>query len=277
MDETSRLAERVERAALESHYDVASTEVRRGLGLQVTKIGTALVSIAAGVPGTVINRTIGLGVEAGERPKTLDSIANRYEQAGVDRYYVHLHPHAHPPELRDWIQDRGWARLRGWQKFRRGTEPPAKARSDLEVRRIGAGHALDFARIAAQGFGLSSAIVPVLAGLADHDGWRLYLCFEGETPAAAAGMFVLDDVAWLTWASTLPEYRRRGAQSALLHRRIADAIASGCGMIVTETGEAVEGDSQHSFNNILRAGFEPLYVRENFGPASLVGATEGRR
>jgi hypothetical protein len=32
----------------------------------------------------------------------------------------------------------------------------------------------------------------------------------------------------------------------------------------TETGEAVDGDPQHSYRNILRAGFEQLDVRENF-------------
>jgi len=37
-----------------------------------------------------------------------------------------------------------------------------------------------------------------------------------------------------------------------------------CRLVVTETGEAVPGDAQHSYKNILKAGFRELYLRENF-------------
>ncbi|MDP7424835.1 MAG: hypothetical protein QF394_05370 [Rhodospirillales bacterium] len=38
-------------------------------------------------------------------------------------------------------------------------------------------------------------------------------------------------------------------------------------MIATETGEAVEGDAQHSYHNIQWAGFEECYLRDNYAPA----------
>ena len=34
----------------------------------------------------------------------------------------------------------------------------------------------------------------------------------------------------------------------------------------TETGEAVEGDPQHSYHNFERAGFQAAYLRDNFVP-----------
>ncbi len=37
--------------------------------------------------------------------------------------------------------------------------------------------------------------------------------------------------------------------------------------MLTTTGEEVEGDPQHSYKNIVRAGFREAYVRENFAPA----------
>ncbi len=48
-----------------------------------------------------------------------------------------------------------------------------------------------------------------------------------------------------------------------------DKIASiyrehGIGRFFTETGEAVEGDPQHSYGNIERHGFEPAALRENW-------------
>jgi GNAT superfamily N-acetyltransferase len=73
-------------------------------------------------------------------------------------------------------------------------------------------------------------------------------------------------VGWLDWGATAPAFRRRGSQSALLRRRILDALDMGCRLILTETGEEVEGDPQHSYKNILRMGFREAYVRENYAP-----------
>jgi hypothetical protein len=38
----------------------------------------------------------------------------------------------------------------------------------------------------------------------------------------------------------------------------------GATVVVTETGETVDGRPEHSYRNILRAGFEPAYVRPNY-------------
>ena len=42
------------------------------------------------------------------------------------------------------------------------------------------------------------------------------------------------------------------------------AAEAGCEVVVTETGEPVEGLANGSYRNIVRAGFEPLYVRPNY-------------
>lgn len=77
-------------------------------------------------------------------------------------------------------------------------------------------------------------------------------------------MFVGSRVGWLGIAATLPEYRRRGAQSALLAAMIRAAGGSGCELVVTETGALVDGKPSNSYRNILRAGFELDYVRANY-------------
>ncbi|HUG99452.1 MAG TPA: hypothetical protein VMQ83_09790 [Gammaproteobacteria bacterium] len=38
----------------------------------------------------------------------------------------------------------------------------------------------------------------------------------------------------------------------------------GCRKLLTCTGEAVPGDPQHSYRNILKAGFRESYVRDNY-------------
>jgi GNAT superfamily N-acetyltransferase len=100
--------------------------------------------------------------------------------------------------------------------------------------------------------------------LPGRPGWGCYLADAGELPVAAGAVFVSGDHAWLGQATTLPEHRRRGGQSALIAARIGQARAAGATVIVTETGETVDGRPANSYHNILRAGFEPAYVRPNY-------------
>jgi hypothetical protein len=93
------------------------------------------------------------------------------------------------------------------------------------------------------------------------------MSFDGDTPAGTGALFVRDGVAWLDWGATDPAFRRRGGQQTLLARRISDALDLGCSTMITTTGKAVPGDPQHSYNNILRAGFREAFPRENWAPA----------
>lgn len=254
-----------ERAALAALHEAASVPLRRTLGLELDEIDGTTVSVAAGIPSVVINRTIGLGVERPATEADVSSIAARYEAAGAGRHLVHVDPAAEPDELGEWLEAAGYAPHRGWAQFaRRAEEPPPRSRSDLEVRRIGAENARDFAVIVAAGFDLTQAANPVLARLVHRPDWHLYMTFDGETPTGAAGLFVHQDHAWCDWAATHPAHRRRGSQHALLCRRIQDAIELGCRWLFTETGESIPGDPQHSYRNIERVGFERFAVRENY-------------
>jgi hypothetical protein len=55
-----------------------------------------------------------------------------------------------------------------------------------------------------------------------------------------------EGVGWLGIAATLPEHRRRGSQTALLSARVRAAAAAGCEVLVTETGELLEGKPSSS-------------------------------
>jgi len=84
------------------------------------------------------------------------------------------------------------------------------------------------------------------------------------TEADLDALYTNGGTGWLGFAATLPAYRRRGAQTALLAARIRRAAELDCRTLFTETGEAVEGRPSNSYRNLLRAGFEPLYVRPNY-------------
>jgi GNAT superfamily N-acetyltransferase len=261
-------AEAIERAAIEDQHAAAPPRLRESLALRAEPAGAGLVSIAGALPPSaiVVNRVLGLGLDGPEPPETVARIVALYREAGVARYFVHLHPEARPPELRQWLLDAGLEQARSWVKFVRGREAPPEAPTDLAVRPAGPGDADAFGRIAADAFDLGSAAVPWPGALIGRPGWHLYMTFDEETPAGTGALFVRDGIGWCDWGATDPAFRRRGSQSALLRRRILDALDLGCRVLVTTTGEAVAGDPQHSYKNIVRMGFRPAYVRENYAP-----------
>ena len=88
--------------------------------------------------------------------------------------------------------------------------------------------------------------------------------YDGGQPAGAGALYVDGGVGWLGLGATLPEYRGRGAQSAILAARIEDARRQGCATVVTETGELADDRPSSSYRNILRFGFEEAYLRPNY-------------
>ncbi len=83
-------------------------------------------------------------------------------------------------------------------------------------------------------------------------GTKLYLATVEDQPAAAAVLRIGDGIGYLANASTIPEFRGRGCQTALLARRIADATDAGCGLVA---GQATFGST--SQRNMQRMGLQP--------------------
>lgn len=267
MEEQHRLAEAIERKALSELHEAAGEALRGSLGLELRQLDGALASLAAKESSIVVNRAIGLGHQEPASAESVRALVECYARAGIARYFVHLHEAAQPAALREWLAEAGLERRRRWMKFVRGREAVARRETALRIEKIGADWAADFGRIVAQAFDLSEAAAPWLAGLVERPGWHLYLSFAGEEPAGAGALFVDDGVGWLDWGATWPRYRRQGSQGALLARRVQDALDLGCRVLFTTTGEAVEGDPQHSYRNIQRAGFRESYLRDNYAPA----------
>jgi len=90
-------------------------------------------------------------------------------------------------------------------------------------------------------------------------------CFLVELdaqPIAAGALFIHHGVALLAGASTIPEWRGRGAQRLLLQSRLQHAWQAGCdlAMICAEPGSASQRNSE-------RQGFRIAYTRIKWGLA----------
>ncbi len=79
-------------------------------------------------------------------------------------------------------------------------------------------------------------------------GWYCYLAFLAEEVAAFGAMRVQGGVASLISSATLPHLRRRGCQTALLARRMADAAELGCDLVFSHA--ACGSTSQHNMERL---------------------------
>ena len=208
---------------------------------------------------TMFNRALGLGIG---RPATDEQLDEALDFLRGVQAYVTVAPEAEPEDLDDRLAARGLAPDRGLTKFSRPVTDPPEVRTELRVERDEHGDA--FGEAAQRGFGVPEFFRDWLARLAGRDGWQCFVASDGDRPAAAGALFIRGRVGWCGIGATVPEHRGKGGQSALLAVRIKAAAEAGCEVVVTETGEPVEGMANGSYRNIVRAGFEPAYVRRNY-------------
>jgi GNAT superfamily N-acetyltransferase len=83
-----------------------------------------------------------------------------------------------------------------------------------------------------------------------------FLARVDKDPAGAGVLEVREGLGLFHSTAVLPDYRRRGAQAALLQARLAAASAAGCDLAVVHT--APGSDSQR---NCQRAGFQVAYTK----------------
>ncbi len=105
-----------------------------------------------------------------------------------------------------------------------------------------------------------------LNAVVGKSGWSIFVAYDGAEPAGAAAMYVDGEYAWLGIGAVKAEKRGRGAHSALLARRIAEAKSQGSRWVITETGVPQPSQPAPSYKNILAAAFEVAYQRPNWTP-----------
>jgi GNAT superfamily N-acetyltransferase len=265
VNELEDVAEWIEAAAVDSWYGAGASV---GIPVKTARDGNVLAACFEGSNDKMTNRVFGLGLGLAATLEGIDVLGEWFRAHRAERYLVHASPSARPAELGDWLLGRGLRRHRSWMKFARGRDAVARPSSSLAVRRAGPELGDVFAEISIEAFGLPAEARALLSMLPTCSGWHAFVSFHGETPAGAGALFVSGDVGWLGFGATKSEFRGRGGQAAVMAARLETALEAGCRIIVTETGEAAPGDKQHSYKNILRAGFRELYLRENYAAGS---------
>lgn len=86
--------------------------------------------------------------------------------------------------------------------------------------------------------------------------WRRYLAFIEGKPASLACVYAGEQATSIAVMGTVPQYRNRGCQTALLRRCITDAAEVGSDLIVSQTGSGSTSE-----RNMIRAGFQVAYTK----------------
>ncbi|WP_438350522.1 GNAT family N-acetyltransferase [Paenibacillus sp. FA6] len=123
----------------------------------------------------------------------------------------------------------------------------------------------EYAEIHCIGSGMSIADKPHFVnnniGLLNRPGWKIYLAYLNDIPAAVAVMHLNNETTSLTLATTVPQYRQQGLQTALLHKRMHEAYKGNCDLVVAQAGFG--STSQH---NMERIGLQMAWTRAIWVP-----------
>lgn len=258
--------ERTEVRALRAWHAAFATARISGFDWRIEQVGDALCSVSTSEPSILLNRVLELGSTGPPGESQLLEIRRVYEESGIQRFFLHVVTERKDDDTDRLLETTGYQKYRGWMKFVRGPGDVRAPGTDLDVRPAGVERGADFAAIAAPAFDMLELTQPVVALLPGIPRQQAFISFDGDEAAGTGTVYVDEGVAMLDWGATHPDFRRRGGQTAVLCERIRLALDLGCTSICTMTGEAVPGDPQHSYNNILKNGFEEAYLRENWVP-----------
>ena len=258
------LARQLERAEATAgaNYVEARREVQPDVGAEWIEIA-GVYAMFDGV-ASPITQTFGLGVFE----PFLDREFDRVEAFFAD----HGAPTSHevssfaPRETLSLLSQRGYAPIEASTVLVRPTRmaTAGTANDEVTVRMADAASADQmrlWCRIAGEGWSTESAEIPaVLEGMVDvfaRNRCAHYFVGHLDGRAVAVGALnIVNGIALMAGACTIPTARRRGAQRALFQTRLAFAADLGLdlAMVVAQPGS-------ESQRNAERQGFRPMYTR----------------
>jgi GNAT superfamily N-acetyltransferase len=220
--------------------------------------------------GSPLTQTFGLGIFAEPADDDLAEIERFFAERGSSTHHE-VSPLA-GVELAGRLAARGYRPIEMTSVMHRPVQPaaapaPGDARapddaraSDVVARAIAPGEEALYGETASRGWSASddlAAFIREFAAIgASSRGSRAFLAELDGKAIAAGSLIVYDGVALFAGASTVPEWRGRGAQAALLAARMDAAAHAGCdlAMMCAAPGSA-------SQRNAERLGFRIAYTR----------------
>jgi hypothetical protein len=211
-------------------------------------------------PGGMFNRVFALGLDKPASEATLDGILEIYKAHQSKNLLVHLSPTARPTTLPRLLEDRGMKAVGREAVVVREAKPIKRPDPYFRIREAGPEDADDVNAIMEGIGGLPKSLIELVTSSRGLKEWRHYIAHEGTKAYSVGGIFINGEIAWMAPGWTLPEYRNRGAHSALIAQCINEAAAAGCQWITTTYPASLE-ERTRTYD---RLGFHLLYMRNLF-------------
>jgi GNAT superfamily N-acetyltransferase len=260
------LCEGAEAAAFASLIGAAPPALAASLGLVQTRVAGALAVASRSLEKRMYNHVFALGVPESVTAANLDAMERFFRDAGSKSCRVALVPSRRSPALVNALAARGFAPADVWQCLTRdGAAPPrVPAPAGLAVRDLRRADAAAFGALLLGSFSHPELVGPWFDRLVGRAHWRLVGAFDGDALVACAALYLAGEAAWLGLAATRPTHRRRGAQTALIARRLAIAHAAGVRTLAAETTQDTPEKPNPSTHNLRRLGFRDHYLRPSW-------------
>jgi hypothetical protein len=241
--------------------------IQQTLGIHVRRRDDAVLFIASGTRELAINKAMGLGLRMPLTEQTLDAVVADYTAAGAERFIIQWHPSAQPAEALNWFTARGFVLLSRMAKLCcpiSESEMPPQIVPAFQIDEIAATEAQTFEAVVARALGVPVGLEGGIRSTLGQPGWRYYLARDQGRPIAGGAYYMRGQYSWFGFGATLESDRRRGAQTALLARRMHDAAADGCLWASADTLVGTAERPNQSYRNMHRMGFVTSYERPNF-------------
>ncbi|MFF3925231.1 GNAT family N-acetyltransferase [Paenibacillus lactis] len=226
-------------------------------GVLIERFGHALCLYSKTMPWLSFNTVKGI---QSEDIGHLDAIVDFYRSRDR-RFQIEIVPSTANEELLKALAERGLYQS-GFHNsmYMHPVNMEEEADPAIEIRHVTEHEFERYATIHCRGTGLPDQGIPSVAAnnrvLAARKGWRFYLAYVQDEPAAAGVMYINEGIASLTFGATLPEYRRHGLHRLLLRHRIRIAQQTGCSLVVGQCGFLSQ-----SHRNMEAVGMRLGYVR----------------
>lgn len=234
------------------------------LGVESLGLGGCARALYFGA-GSVLSKAGGLGISAAATPEQIGAAEEFFFSRGDD-CRVELCPLA-DPSLLPLLKERGYRITQFTNVYARpvpGAEEDLTLPAGVRVRQATGSDIEPVMDVIQAGFGgkPGDPLRRQMSASRSMPGMRVLGAeVEGPRGAVLAGggsMAIVDGMALLFGAATLPEFRGRGVQTALLRRRLEMAREAGaaCGLVIIQSRPGIPSE-----RNIVRAGFRLAYTR----------------
>ena len=210
--------------------------------------------------GSPVNQALGIGLDGPVTATAFEALERFFFERGEPAVYE-ICPFS-DPSLLPLLAERGYRMAELSQVLFRPIDGflPAPHGAGLEVSRVGSDEAMLWSEIVARGFfegeEAPADLVRIMAGMALSESTSSWIVRCHGVAAGGGSVQQAQGVALFAGQSTLPAYRGRGIQGALIREGLAYARSQGADLAAAMT---LPGSG--SQRNFERAGFLVAYTR----------------